>query len=389
MRIYKKQNVYEAALERMRLLFDEFENVVLSFSGGKDSVVVFHLALKVAKEKGRLPLRVLFIDQEGEWNETIDMVKKVMYMPEVEPLWIQMPFKLENATSHSEEFLMIWDPEKEADWLREKDPISIKENKYGVEWWGTDIFKRIIAVEYPNKKVCTIAGMRAEESPRRFVGLTHKPCYKWITWGTRMDKELEHYSFYPLYDWSYTDIWKAIIENKWEYNKVYDYQYMYGTSVQNMRVSALYHVHAVRSLFYLQEFDRELYNKLVKRLGGVDSTGKFGFKDFFAGDLPFMFKDWVEYRNFLAEKLLDLEKDGGQQTKHLVQRYSKKWDTLFDEYGDNEMKQKGARVAVNSIICNDFYGVKLKDFDLTQYDRYRRNRKKEKEQNLANFTYEP
>src|SRR3990167_10452174 len=180
MRIYTNKSVYEAALERLRFVFDEFENVVLSFSGGKDSTVIFHLALQVAKEKGRLPLRVLFIDQEGEWNETIEMVKKVMYMKEVEPLWLQIPFKLENATSHSDEYLMVWDENKKEDWLREKDPISIKENKYGIEWWGTDIFKRIIAKEYPNQKVCTIAGMRAEESPKRFIGLTYKTCYKWV-----------------------------------------------------------------------------------------------------------------------------------------------------------------------------------------------------------------
>lgn len=172
MRIYSNKSVYEASLERIRYLFDEFENVVVSFSGGKDSTVIFHLALKVAKEKNRLPLRVMFIDQEGEWNETIDMVKSVMYMPEVDPFWLQIPFKLENATSHIDEYLDIWGEGSKEDWLREKDPISIKENKYGVEWWGTDIFKKIIGVEYKGKKVCTISGMRAEESPRRFMGLT-------------------------------------------------------------------------------------------------------------------------------------------------------------------------------------------------------------------------
>ena len=65
MKIYSKKNVLDAAYERINYLFDEFENVVIGFSGGKDSTTVLNLALKVATEKNRLPLSVLWIDQEG------------------------------------------------------------------------------------------------------------------------------------------------------------------------------------------------------------------------------------------------------------------------------------------------------------------------------------
>ena len=56
MKYYSKENVYEASKRRIRELFEDFPNVVVAFSGGKDSVVVFHLALEVAEELGRLPL---------------------------------------------------------------------------------------------------------------------------------------------------------------------------------------------------------------------------------------------------------------------------------------------------------------------------------------------
>lgn len=57
--IYLENNVFEEALERIRYIYDEFDDVIVSMSGGKDSTVCFNLALMVAKEKNRLPLKVL------------------------------------------------------------------------------------------------------------------------------------------------------------------------------------------------------------------------------------------------------------------------------------------------------------------------------------------
>ena len=36
-RKYQEQNVYEALMDRFKLLFEEFDNIYISFSGGKDS----------------------------------------------------------------------------------------------------------------------------------------------------------------------------------------------------------------------------------------------------------------------------------------------------------------------------------------------------------------
>lgn len=58
--IYLENNVFDEALERIRFVFDNHEDILVGFSGGKDSTVLFHLALIVAKEKNRLPLKVFF-----------------------------------------------------------------------------------------------------------------------------------------------------------------------------------------------------------------------------------------------------------------------------------------------------------------------------------------
>ena len=46
MQIYTNENVLNAARRRIHFLFDEFENIIVSISGGKDSTVCCHLALQ-------------------------------------------------------------------------------------------------------------------------------------------------------------------------------------------------------------------------------------------------------------------------------------------------------------------------------------------------------
>lgn len=117
MKIYSKQNVFDAALDRIRYLFDEFPNVVVGYSGGKDSTVCFHLAMMIAKEKDRLPLNVMWIDQEAEWQGTVDMCEKVMTYPDVKPYWFQMPIVITNNASSYERFFYCWAKERENNWI--------------------------------------------------------------------------------------------------------------------------------------------------------------------------------------------------------------------------------------------------------------------------------
>lgn len=268
-------------------------------SGGKDSTVTLNLALKVAEEKGRLPLKVMFIDQEAEWDMVIDYMRRLMADPRVEPLWLQCPIKLFNATSHTECWLNCWEDGKE--WIREKEPNSIKINKYGTDRFK-ELFGAFIDVEYPNVKTAYLGGVRAEESPARMIGLTSTAKYKDITWGKCTNKEMQHYTFYPLYDWSYTDIWKAIHDNKWEYCKLYDFMYQYGVPVKDMRVSNVHHETAVKSLFILQEIVGDLWNRLTQRISGINTAGQLKNISFMCPkELPFMFKSWNEYRDYLTE----------------------------------------------------------------------------------------
>ncbi len=359
---YRNVNVLEAAKERMRFIFEEFPVVIASVSGGKDSTVIFHLALEVARELGKLPLRVLFVDQEAEWAHTLDVIRETMYHPDVIPMWYQMPIVLSNATSKTEIWLKCWDPEQRELWIHEPDPISIKENRYGTDRFK-DVFGAILDTEFPTTPAAYLVGIRIEESPNRRMGLTTYATYKWVTWGSVLNKRLQHFSFSPIYDWSYTDVWKAIHSYGWRYNKIYDYMFAYGVPVKAMRVSNLHHETAVNALFYLQEIEPDTYARLTRRLRGVDAAGKFGAEDFFVRELPFMFSSWREYRDYLLEHLLDNDPDP-VRAKGFKERFRKRFAQDDARWGDIAGDAL-TKVQIASILTNDWEFTKLNNFVLS------------------------
>ena len=83
------ESVLDATQKRIEFLFDNYDNIQLSFSGGKDSTVLFHLMNEEAKKRDRKFI-VYFQDQEAEYQGTIDLIEWVMTQPNVIPLWYQV-----------------------------------------------------------------------------------------------------------------------------------------------------------------------------------------------------------------------------------------------------------------------------------------------------------
>ena len=77
MKKYQKINVYEATKKRLKYLFEEFDQIIISFSGGKDSGVMLNMALEYAKENNLLnKVGVFHLDYECQYQQTTKYVTR-------------------------------------------------------------------------------------------------------------------------------------------------------------------------------------------------------------------------------------------------------------------------------------------------------------------------
>lgn len=308
--VFNKTNVLEAAVSRISYVFDHYEDIKVSVSGGKDSTVLAHLVLSEAKRRGR-KVGVFFLDEEVMYQSTVDQITYLMeeaFPDQVIPLWLQMQFNLTSATSYAESHLIAWEAGQGKKWMRPKKSYAIKFAPWDVENQiildkkiGLDFYAVLANFEACYQNAAFFVGLRGAEAPNRWRAITKNPVAiggKNIYWATRKGANT---AVYPLGDWNVHDIWKYIYDNGLRYSKIYDYMFRKGTPVNEMRVSSLIHERSFKSICELPEFEPETYNKLIKRIKGIEfvqETGKAA-KMFAVRKLPQNFKSWLVYRDFL------------------------------------------------------------------------------------------
>lgn len=343
------RNVLEAAEDRMRFIFDHFENIHVSISGGKDSTVLAHLALMEARRRDRR-IGIFFLDEEVVYQATVDQVEYIMEQMAPEhtiPLWLQLEFHLTNATSLTETQFIPWEAGKHDYWMRSKKSYAIKFPPWNRETQivadknkGFGFYDVFVNFERCYKNTAFLVGLRGTESPNRWRTISKNPVKiggRNIYWATAKG---ENVSLYPLGDWNFHDVWKYIYINKLPYHRIYDYQFKKGYPLNEMRISSLIHEKSFKSLVDLPEFEPATYDKLLKRAKGIglaQETGKKA-KLFRARKLPKNYSSWRDYRDFLIATHPDPDKCAIMTRR-------------FAHHLDNEHV---ARQQVRQLILNDY-----------------------------------
>ena len=119
-RRYLNQNVYEALQGRLHFIFQEFENILVSFSGGKDSGLLLNLVLDFRNRyyPGHC-IGVFHQDFEAQYSVTTEYIERTLARveKEVEPYWVCLPMATRTALSNYEMYWYPWDDAKPEAWV--------------------------------------------------------------------------------------------------------------------------------------------------------------------------------------------------------------------------------------------------------------------------------
>lgn len=370
-------DVHAAALKRLELIFDHFPRLYVSFSGGKDSSVLLHLALEVAARKNRLPLDVLFIDLEAQYRVTIEHVTAMMARPDVRPHWICLPIHLRNAVSSIEPHWLCWDEEARDRWVRPLPSapgvVSNTEQlpffRRGMEFEEfTPTFGEWFSQGEPT---ACLVGIRAQESLNRWrtIHNRHKETFGGRLWTTRLGTRSNVFNAYPIYDWTVEDIWTANGRFGWAYNRIYDLMQAAGVPLSSQRICQPYGDDQRRSLWLYQILEPEVWSRVVARVSGANFGALYSGKSILGNYKVERPPDhsWKSYTKLLLRSLPPMAEQHYRGKFLTFMLWWKHHRRRYDVAGmaDSGIKESGHNIPswerlARVIIKNDWWCYELK-----------------------------
>jgi len=184
----------------------QFENPVMLFSGGKDSIVMFHLAVK-AFYPARIPFPMLHVDTGHNFQETLDFRDKLMAETDTKLIVASVQESINKGR------------------VVEEKGVNASRNKLQTT-------TLLDAIEL-NKIDCAIGGGRRDEEKARAKErfFSHRDDFgQWTPKNQRPElwnlfngkmQEGEHFRAFPISNWTEMDIWNYIKRENIEIPSLY------------------------------------------------------------------------------------------------------------------------------------------------------------------------
>ena len=339
---YLDKNVYVSAKERIEYIFKEFDNVLVAFSGGKDSSVCLNMCYDYAKENNLLSkLSMYHLDYEAQYQMTTDYLDETFKkFNDIKRYWLCLPMKAQCCCSVSNGYWIPWEKSKKDIWVRDMPKYEYVINEDNAEFSYKDFDYKVqdnFCNWFINKygKTAIVIGIRTDESLNRFRAIaSDKPVkYKDKKW-------INNNKAYIIYDWEVNDIWVYNYKYAKDYNKLYDLYYQAGLNVEQMRVASPFNDCASNTLKLYKVIDPNNWGRMVSRINGVNFTGLYG------GTTAMGWKSitkpkhltWKEYCYFLLNTLDEKTKNHYLEKLNTSIKFWKEKGGALDERTIEELK---------------------------------------------------
>lgn len=281
-----RENVYDLIQKRLKVIFAEFDNIYVSFSGGKDSGVLLNLCIDYIRQHNlNRRIGVFHMDYEAQYQMTTDYVDRTLALNRdiIDVYRICVPFRVSTCASMYQEYWRPWNEDERKIWVRDR-PLEcmVKEDFpfYNDDMWDYE-FQIKFAVWLHKKKdavrTCSLVGIRTQESLNRWrsiYGSNRYNNYHKLQWMRKLHPDV--YNSYPIHDWKTTDIWTANGKLHWDYNEIYDLYYKAGVPLEKQRVASPFISAAQETLKLYKVIDPKTWGKMLGRVNGVNFTGIYG-----------------------------------------------------------------------------------------------------------------
>lgn len=282
----KDVNVYDAANERFKFIFENFERIYVSFSGGKDSGVMLNMTLDYMRKHGiTKKIGVMILDNEANYEHSLKFMHSILgkNLDLLDVYWCCLPITLPCTVSHYAVDWQCWGLRDKERWIR---PMPTQPYIVNTENCPFDFFREDMSYQEfwdkfgdwygQGKRTACMIGIRCVESLNRFRAIMNeeKETLHGRMW-TKKNTDIV-YNCYPLYDWRTEDIWTANAKFEWEYNGLYDVFYKAGVPVHKMRVASPFMSESKSSLGMYRVIDPNTWARLCCRVQGANFVATYG-----------------------------------------------------------------------------------------------------------------
>lgn len=354
-------NVYEAARKRVINAFSNGVKIYMSFSGGKDSIVLADIVYQLILE-GKIDkslLTVIFVDEESMYDDVIKIVadwRKKFIMIGVKFWWFCLPFNHFNClnTLEDSETWTIWDPTQKENWIRPMPPFAIKTHP---------VFKKGQMYQEFLPKITKdglqIVGVRAFESIQRTSNVAN----------IKKDKVGSNNFFLPIYDWTNADVWYHIQQRHLDFPISYMQMWQVGVSKGELRISQFFSIDTVKSLVRMAEYKPDLMERIERRQPNSYIALLYWDTEMFRRSSKNRRKlektepDNKDYKKMICELLSNIDANFDTPAKRKIAKEYKKvvlklqsydvsnkqYKKLYEALKSNDMKKRALRAAINNI----------------------------------------